>query len=112
MQEQNSSVKPYLPIIQDAPRYPIIYDANGVVLSLPPIINSEHSKMVRSEEPTDIFIEVTATDFTKANIVLNTLCAMFSRYCATPFSYVSSPLKNGEFSSSATLLFQSFGRPD
>eukprot|EP01094_Clydonella_sp_ATCC50884_P013765 TRINITY_DN2404_c0_g1_i4.p1 TRINITY_DN2404_c0_g1~~TRINITY_DN2404_c0_g1_i4.p1 ORF type:complete len:339 (+),score=119.13 TRINITY_DN2404_c0_g1_i4:239-1255(+) len=35
---------------------------------------------------TDVFIEVTATDFTKANIVLNTICAMFSRYCSTPFT--------------------------
>lgn len=33
----------------------------------------------------DIFIECTATDFAKANIVLNTLCTMFSEYCKQPF---------------------------
>lgn len=31
-------------------------------------------------------IEVTATDLTKANIVLNTICAMFSEYCSDKFS--------------------------
>lgn len=84
LREQNSSVKPYLEIIEGKPTYPVIYDSNGVVLSLPPIINSEHSKL--RQHTKDVFIEVTATDFTKANIVLNTLCAMFSRYCAEPFT--------------------------
>ena len=34
-----SHLKQYLPIIRDKPVYPIIFDANGVVLSMPPIIN-------------------------------------------------------------------------
>lgn len=33
----------------------------------------------------DVFIECTATDLTKAKIVLNTMCTMFSQYCSTPF---------------------------
>lgn len=33
----------------------------------------------------DVFIECTATDLTKAKIVLNTVIAMFSEYCQTPF---------------------------
>ncbi len=33
----------------------------------------------------DVFIECTATDLTKARIVLNTVCTMFSEYCAVPF---------------------------
>lgn len=82
--EQNSSVKPYLPIIEGKPAYPVIYDSEGHVLSLPPIINSEHSKLRMSTH--DVLIEVTAIDNTKANIVLNTICAMFSRYCSTPFT--------------------------
>ena len=53
------------------------------MLSLPPIINGEASKM--SEKTTNVFIESTATDLTKANIVLATMVAMFSEYCATPF---------------------------
>ena len=49
----------------------MIFDANRTVCSLPPIINGEHSKM--SENTRNIFIEVTATDLTKAKIVLNQL---------------------------------------
>lgn len=33
----------------------------------------------------DVFIEITATDLTKAQIVLNTVCTMFCEYCSTPF---------------------------
>jgi len=61
----------------------VIYDKNRVVLSLPPIINSNHSKITLNTR--NVFIEVTATDLTKAGIVLNTVCAMFSEYCADKF---------------------------
>jgi phenylalanyl-tRNA synthetase beta chain len=54
-----------------------------VVLSLPPIINGDHSKIKLSTK--NVFIEVTATDATKADVVLNTICAMFSEYCADKF---------------------------
>lgn len=33
----------------------------------------------------DVFIECTATDLTKAQIVLHTITTMFSEYCSTPF---------------------------
>lgn len=33
----------------------------------------------------DVFIECTATDLTKAKVVLNTVVCMFAEYCATPF---------------------------
>lgn len=36
-----SHLKQYLPIIKDKPVYPIIFDASGVVLSMPPIINGK-----------------------------------------------------------------------
>lgn len=45
----------YVPILAGKQRYPVIRDANGVVLSLPPIINSDHSKI--STETKNIFIE-------------------------------------------------------
>jgi len=35
----------YLHIIRDSPVYPVIYDANRTVLSLPPIINGNRSKI-------------------------------------------------------------------
>ena len=64
--------------------YPVIYDSKDVVLSLPPIINGEHSKITLNTK--NIFFEVTATDLTKASIVLDTLVTMFSQYCDKPFT--------------------------
>ncbi|XP_011191760.2 phenylalanine--tRNA ligase beta subunit [Zeugodacus cucurbitae] len=80
----HAQLKQYLPIIRDSPVYPIIYDANGVVLSLPPIINGDHSKITLQTR--NVFIECTATDLTKAKIVLDTLVCMFSVHCAEKFT--------------------------
>ena len=92
----DSHLKSYVPIIKDSPVHPVIYDSNGVVLSLPPIINSEHSKI--SLNTKNIFFEVTATDLTKAGIVLDTLVTMFSQYCDKPFTVepVQTILPSGE----------------
>lgn len=79
----HAQLKAYLPIIRDSPFFPVIYDANGVVLSLPPIINGDHSKI--SVNTKNIFIECTATDLTKAKIVLDTIVTMFSQHCSEPF---------------------------
>ncbi|CAI8508226.1 unnamed protein product [Hanseniaspora opuntiae] len=82
--EQKSNLGRFTHIIQDSPVYPVIFDSENTVCSLPPLINSEHSKI--SVDTTNVFIEITAIDKTKAEIVLNQLVAMFSRYCAEPFS--------------------------
>lgn len=77
-------LKQYLPIIRDSPVYPVIYDSKNTVLSLPPIINGDHSKI--SVNTKNIFIECTATDLTKAKVVLDTLVTMFTVHCAKPGS--------------------------
>jgi len=77
-------LKPYLHIIEDKPVYPVIYDANGVVLSMPPIINGDHSKITLNTK--NVFIEITATDLHKANIVLDIVTTAFSCYCEKKFS--------------------------
>jgi phenylalanyl-tRNA synthetase beta chain len=82
--EKFKHLKPYVPIIKDSPVYPVIYDSKRVVLSLPPIINGDYSKITLDTK--DIFIECTATDKTKANIVLNTIVTMFSEHCKDPFT--------------------------
>lgn len=64
--------------------YPVIYDSNGIVLSLPPIINGDHSKITINTK--NVFIECTATDLTKAKVVLDTIVCMFSSHCAVPFT--------------------------
>lgn len=82
-QTEGKHLKPYVPIIKDSRLYPVILDSEETVLSLPPIINGDHSKITL--DTTNVFIECTATDLTKANIVLDTVVTMFSEYCATPF---------------------------
>ncbi|RIB10673.1 beta subunit of phenylalanyl-tRNA synthetase [Gigaspora rosea] len=74
----------FLHIICDSPVYPVIYDANRKVCSLPPIINGDLSKITLNTK--NVFIECTATDLTKAKIVLNTVVTMFSEYCEQPFT--------------------------
>ncbi|XP_069692267.1 phenylalanine--tRNA ligase beta subunit [Periplaneta americana] len=80
----HAQLKQYLHIIKDSPVYPIIYDANGVVLSMPPIINGNHSRITLNTK--NVFIECTATDLTKAKIVLDTLVCMFSQYSANKYT--------------------------
>lgn len=77
-------LKPYVPIIKDSPVYPVIMDSEETVLSLPPIINGSKSKITLDTK--NVFIECTATDLTKANIVLDTVVTMFSEYCSKPFT--------------------------
>jgi phenylalanyl-tRNA synthetase beta chain len=69
----------YTDIIFDKPLYPVVLDGRNQVLSLPPVINSRYSRM--SVNTHNVFIECTATDLTKAKIVLDTMVCMFARYC-------------------------------
>uniref|UniRef100_A0A8D1CR57 Phenylalanine--tRNA ligase beta subunit n=1 Tax=Sus scrofa TaxID=9823 RepID=A0A8D1CR57_PIG len=80
----DNQLKHYLHIIENKPLYPVIYDSNGVVLSMPPIINGNHSKITVNTR--NVFIECTGTDFTKAKIVLDTIVTMFSEYCDNQFT--------------------------
>ncbi|KAK7347391.1 hypothetical protein VNO80_21921 [Phaseolus coccineus] len=76
-------LKKFLHIIEDSPVFPVLYDSKRTVLSLPPIINGAHSAITL--ETKNVFIECTATDLTKAKIVLNTMVTAFSEYCANKF---------------------------
>jgi phenylalanyl-tRNA synthetase beta chain len=82
--EKDMKLKHYLHIIRSSPVYPVIHDKNRRVLSLPPIINGDHSKI--SIATKNVLIECTATDLTRAKIVLDTVVAMFSQYCDQPFT--------------------------
>ena len=81
--ERKNTLGKYTGIIYDSPVYPVIYDSQGIVCSMPPIINGDHSKM--SVETKNIFVECTATDKTKANVVLNQIVCMISEHCVEPF---------------------------
>jgi phenylalanyl-tRNA synthetase beta subunit len=62
-QQSDLKLKQFLPLINTSPVFPVIYDANRTVLSLPPIINGSHSAI--SLDTRDVFIECTATDLHK-----------------------------------------------
>lgn len=82
--EKDKHLGRYLHIIRDSPVYPVIYDSNHDVCSLPPIINGDQSKITLNT--TNVFIECTATDKTKVEVVINILVSMFSQYTAEPFT--------------------------
>jgi phenylalanyl-tRNA synthetase beta chain len=65
------------------PSYPVFYDSNRDVLSLPPIINGDLTKITLNTQ--DVLIEITATDKTKWDISISIMIAMFSVYCSEPF---------------------------
>ncbi|KAK9107129.1 hypothetical protein Syun_023140 [Stephania yunnanensis] len=81
--QSDLKLKKFLHIIGNSPVFPVIYDCNRTVLSLPPIINGAHSAI--SLRTKNVFVECTATDLTKAKIVLNTMVTMFSMYCERKF---------------------------
>jgi phenylalanyl-tRNA synthetase beta chain len=82
--ENDKHLGRYLNIIRDKPVYPVIYDSQRIVCSMPPIINGDHSKITLKTK--NVFIDLTATDRTKLEIVNNIMVAMFSQYCAEPFT--------------------------
>lgn len=89
LQQKDKHLGRFLHIIRDSPVYPVIYDANRTVLSLPPIINGNHSKITLDTK--NVLIEITATDKTKVEIVNHMLIAMFAGYAESiePIKIVS-----------------------
>ncbi|KAK2630172.1 hypothetical protein QTJ16_000992 [Diplocarpon rosae] len=82
--ENDKHLGKYLHIIRDKPVYPVIYDSQRIVCSMPPIINGDHSKITL--KTTNVLIEMTGTDRTKLEIVNNIIVSMFSQYCSEPFA--------------------------
>mmetsp|Transcript_4397 Transcript_4397/g.12384 ORF Transcript_4397/g.12384 Transcript_4397/m.12384 type:complete len:625 (+) Transcript_4397:43-1917(+) len=108
--DKDTKMNKFTPIIRNEERYPVLYDSQGRVLSLPPIINGHHSRM--GPDIKNILIECTATDLTKANIVLNTLVAMFSGYCAKPFTVEPVTVQYPSGPSHPKLAGQAISYPD
>lgn len=82
--DKDKNLGKYLHIIRDSPVYPGFYDAEGHVLSMPPIINSERTKITLNT--TNVFLDLSGTDKTKIEVVVNQLVAMFSEYTTEPFT--------------------------
>ncbi|MBU5690310.1 MAG: phenylalanine--tRNA ligase subunit beta [Candidatus Aenigmatarchaeota archaeon] len=67
--ETHPKGKEYAHILQGSQNYPVIIDAVGRIISFPPIINSEHTKI--NENTKNIFVDITALDAKAAMEVLN-----------------------------------------
>ncbi|MEM3027755.1 MAG: phenylalanine--tRNA ligase subunit beta [Candidatus Bathyarchaeia archaeon] len=68
----------YAFILQGFDRYPILMDSLGIVLSMPPIINSEDTRVMPSSR--NLVIDVTGLDYRTINAVLNIVtCALVER---------------------------------
>lgn len=65
----------YAAILKDKTKWPIIVDKKGEVLSFPPIINGDLTRV--TENTRNIFIDVTGTDQKAVNQALNILTALF-----------------------------------
>jgi phenylalanyl-tRNA synthetase beta chain len=88
----DKNMRAFVDIIRDSEVYPLITDNNNVVLSLPPLINGDHSKIKLTTK--NVFVEMTATDHTKANIALNTVISMFSQVIFSIFLLIFSIVLN------------------
>ena len=69
--EKHEKGKAYRHLIDWAPRYPLLIDVEGNVLSMPPIINGELTRV--TEKTRNLFIDVTGTDWNAVNRGLNVL---------------------------------------
>jgi phenylalanyl-tRNA synthetase beta chain len=64
--------KEYAWTVEGFKEYPMILDRKGMVLSMPPIINGEYTRI--DETTTELFIDVTGTDLKAITEVLNVIC--------------------------------------
>ena len=92
----------YLPLLDGLDLWPVVRDAKGRVMSMPPILNSWLSKI--DLDTKNVFIDCTATDYTRALTAVISLCAAFSIYCDEPFTIeqvnvVMADTPNGEMRS-------------
>jgi len=84
-------MKKFLPILEPFDKYPVFYDQDRQVLSLPPIINSERTKITLDTR--NVFIEITGTDIMKTKICLAVLAAQFSEYCEGEWRHKVEPVQ-------------------
>jgi len=66
----------YAWVLEGAEEYPMILDAKGMVLSMPPIINGEYTRI--DEATRDLFIDITGTDMKAITEALNIICTTFA----------------------------------
>ena len=92
--EKVHAVAKYIPLISGFDKYPVVLDAAGTIMSLPPIINSDSSKIEQSTK--NVLIECTAPDYAKASSMVEQMVCAFSWYCKEGFSVEAVDVKYEE----------------
>lgn len=92
--KKDLNLKSYVELVENSDVIPLIMDSNDNILSMPPIINSDLSKITLNTK--NIFIDITATDKTKALFALNVICSSYSIYSDTPCTFEQMEIVDGE----------------
>jgi len=85
--------KEYYWIVEGFDEYPLLIDDKDMVLSMPPIINSEHTRI--DEVTTELFIDITGTDLKAIEEALNIICTTLADRGAEIYK-VQNKYYNGE----------------
>lgn len=76
--EEHDKGKKYSKLLKDKEYYPLIVDANGNIMSMPPIINSDLTKL--TTESKNLFIDVTGTDLNAVTNALNIIASNLAEH--------------------------------
>jgi len=79
--EKHDKGMAYRHLVDWAPKYPLLVDKDGKVLSMPPIINGELTRVVN--QTTNLFLDVTGTDYKAVELSLNVLATALADMGAT-----------------------------
>ena len=77
LEEHPTGVK-YAHLVSEFTKYPILIDNEGHVLSFPPIINAEYTRV--TENTRNLFLDITSTDIERSIQVLNVLVTTLADY--------------------------------
>lgn len=76
--EEHDKGKKYSKLLEDKEYYPLIVDGNGNIMSMPPIINSDLTKL--TTETKNLFIDVTGTDLNAVTNALNIIASNMAEH--------------------------------
>ncbi len=74
--EEHDMGKEYAHLLVGFDEYPIIYDAEGKVVSFPPIINGVYTTV--TENTRNLLLDLTGTSFEAVNLAINIIAATFA----------------------------------
>ncbi|MDD1671521.1 MAG: phenylalanine--tRNA ligase subunit beta [Methanomicrobiales archaeon] len=79
--EEHPKGREYAHLVKDFPRYPLIVDAHNQVLSFPPIINGELTRVTTATR--NLLLDTTGTDLRAVMTAVNIICTAFAEAGAT-----------------------------